>query len=72
MIPGPLCLHFWPGLRTRCDAGLRAPHDCHGCPAYWDGTPFLGVGSADVERERQWAALREPLPQAHFRGQQRA
>jgi hypothetical protein len=69
MIPGALCLHYWPGLRSSCDAGLRAPADCHGCPAYHDGTPYLGVSQTDSERERRWSDLHRSPPHAYFRGQ---
>ena len=66
MIPGPVCLHFFPGLRRQCDAGLRAPHDCGRCPAYHDGTPYLGTSETDQQRERAWGGGR--VPRAHFRG----
>ena len=68
MITGPVCSHFWPRLERQCDAGLRAPEDCHGCPAYYDGSAFLGVDEVDQERVLRWTALRERLPAAHFRG----
>lgn len=70
MIPGPICTHFFPRLRRKCDAGLRAPHDCAGCPAYYDGESFMGVGEDDAERARAWAEIRNRrLPRAVFRGQ---
>lgn len=69
MIPAPLCLHFWPGIRTKCDAGLRAPQDCYACTTYHDGTPYLGTAPVDVERETGWRAMRDEPPRAHFRGQ---
>lgn len=74
MIPGPVCLHYHPRLIRLCDAGLRAPHDCHSCPAYDDGRPFLGVDAIDQERRTRWAELRDQdrsyaLPRAVFRGQ---
>jgi hypothetical protein len=66
MSPGKLCIHYFPSLRTSCDAGLRAPRDCHGCPAYYDGTPYLGMTDVDTQRERLWAQAFS-TPQAHFR-----
>jgi hypothetical protein len=57
MIPAPICTHFWPRLRRKCDAGLRAPEDCEGCPAYYDGEVYLGVSIDDVERVKAWRAL---------------
>ena len=69
MIPGPICTHYWPRLRHQCAAGLSAPQDCHGCPAYYDGSAFLGVADEDRERVLRWTALRERVPVAHFRGQ---
>lgn len=71
MIPASICVHFFPALHRRCDAGLRAPDDCHGCPAYYDGRPYLGVDQTDQERERHWSEARAPAtPRAHFRGQE--
>jgi hypothetical protein len=71
MIPAQICTHFFPRLRRKCDAGLSAPTDCHGCPAYYDGTDFLGLSLDDIDREKAWAQARgERLPRAVFRGQQ--
>jgi len=56
MIPGPICYHFEPRLRERCAAGLRAPHDCEGCPAYLDGTREVGLTDHDQTRIDGWAA----------------
>lgn len=68
MIPGPVCSHYWPRLKRACDAGLRAPHDCDGCPAYYDGSDFLGLSPEDDNRRDGWRATRErSLPHAHFR-----
>jgi hypothetical protein len=61
-------MHYWPGIRHGCDAGLRATRDCHGCPAYHDGTPYLGTSESDAERQRCWETA-FATPQAHFRGQ---
>lgn len=73
MIPATICSHFWPVLRQRCDAGLRAPADCDACPAYHDGTPYLGPEPSEARRVSEWAALRSGprmyTPQAWFRGQ---
>jgi hypothetical protein len=73
MIPGPVCTHFWPALRRQCDAGLRAPHDCSGCPAYYDGTSFMGLDEGDQKRRDEWATARaESIPRAHFKGEVRS
>jgi hypothetical protein len=67
VIPAGVCLHYWPRLARQCDAGLRAPADCHGCPAYCDGTRHLEPGGDDQERAQKWGALR----QIHYHGRQR-
>lgn len=71
MIPEPICNHFWPTSRTGCDAGLRAPNDCYGCPAYYDGSVYLDADGHDAERAQAWAEARgqQRLPRATFRGQ---
>lgn len=70
MIPGAICLHYFPELRRGCDAGLSAPSDCHLCPAYADGSQYLGISPEDQARCQRWADLRQPsTPRAHFRGQ---
>lgn len=74
MIPGPVCLHYQPRLIRHCVAGLRAPHDCHCCPAYDDGRHYLSVDAIDGERRTRWADLRAAdrppvLPRAVFKGQ---
>lgn len=68
MIPAAVCTHFWPVLTRGCDAGLRAGRDCAGCPAYNDGTAYLGVDAVDKERSDEWARMvNRRLPHAHFR-----
>lgn len=66
---GPMCVHWWPRLRGRCDAGHRAPTDCQACAAYYDGSAFLGVSPTDIERQKTWDEARRPPPRAVFRGQ---
>ena len=73
MIPGPVCSHFWPGINRQCDAGLRAPRDCAGCPAYCDGTAFMGPDELDERRRAAWNEARgESVPHAHFKGEIRS
>lgn len=70
MTPKALCIHFFPRIRGACDAGHRAPDECGGCPAYMDGTPYLGVDVEDQERGAAWWAHRsqaERVPRAIFR-----
>lgn len=55
------------------DAGLRAPHDCEGCPAYYDGSDMIGSEPSEARRVSEWAAMlsgpRAYTPRAVFRGQ---
>lgn len=69
MIPGPICMHFEPALRRGCVAGLSAPSDCHGCPAYHNGEPYLGMAPADQVRSAAWDKARSAPIYAHVRGQ---
>lgn len=63
-----VCIHYFPSLPRGCDAGLHSPQDCHGCPAYLDGTPYLGPDLGDADRVAGWSFVHDQVPVAHFRG----
>jgi len=52
-----LCTHFFPSIpRRHCDAGMMAPLDCAGCPAYFDASDM--ISEEDAGRVREWEKIR--------------